>query len=270
MHKKYLSLLIAVLITFFIGSCASTDDIKSVEKSVEVAQKDSLLVGVTPDFPPLIYKRGEEIIGIEADLAYVLAEEMNRQVQFVDLPWNEQIPALLKGEIDIVMAGMSMTMGREVRIKFSDYYMKSGLVTMIRAEDKPKYNSLEIIRESLASTGVVANTTGEIYVRRNFPKATSITSLQESDHAVSALKRRSIDIFIYDAPHILWLVSENEAELAGFWEPFNEEKLAWAVRRDDGEFLRQVNNILAGMRNNGMLDRILLKWLPAEYLEIFR
>lgn len=270
MQKKYLYLLIAVLITFIIGGCATTDDIKSVEKSVEVAQRDSLLVGVTPDFPPLIYKRGKEIIGIEADLAYVLAEEMNKQIQFVDLPWSEQIPALLRGEIDIIMAGMSMTVGREVRIKFSDHYMKSGLVTMMRAEDKAKYNSMEIIKKSFPNTGVVAETTGEIFVRRNFPKATNVIALQKSDHAPSALKRRSIDIFIYDAPHILWLVSENEAELAGFWEPFNEEKLAWAVRRDDGEFLNQVNSILDGMRKDGRLDQILLKWLPSDYLERFR
>jgi ABC-type amino acid transport substrate-binding protein len=270
MQKNYLYLVIAFLMAFVMSGCATTVESESVKKSVEVIEKDTLLVGVTPDFPPLIYKRGEEIIGIEADLAYVLAEGMKRQVQFVDLPWKEQIPALLRGEIDIVMAGMSMTRGREVRIKFSDHYMKSGLVTMMRAEDKGKYTSREIIRQSLTNTGVVADTTGEIFIRRNFPKATNIVSLKESDHAVSALKRRAIDLFIYDAPHILWLVSENEAELAGFWQPFNEEKLAWAVRRDDGEFLREVNNILAGMRNNGRLDQILQKWLPAEYLEIFR
>jgi polar amino acid transport system substrate-binding protein len=266
MQKRFLSLVIAVLMAFVTSSCATTD----VSKSVEVAEVDTLLVGVTPDFPPLIYKRGNEVIGVEADLAYKLAERMNRKVQFIDLKWKEQIPALLRGEIDIVMAGMSMTGTREIRIKFSDHYMKSGLVTMMRAEDKPKFNSLEVITESLPNVGVVSGTTSEIFVRRNFPKATNVVALQESDHAPSALIRRAIDIFIYDAPAILWLVSENEAELSVFWEPFNEEKLAWAVRRDDEEFLSQVNGILQDMRTDGQLDQILLKWLPSEYLERFR
>jgi ABC-type amino acid transport substrate-binding protein len=266
MQKKFLSLAIAVLIISLTTGCATIDE----SKSIEVEKVDILRVGITPDFPPLIYKRGDEVVGVEADLARELAARLNRGVQFVDLSWKDEIPALLRAEIDIVMAGMSMTETREIRIRFSDHYMKSGLVAMMRAEDRPRFNSLEVITESLPNVGVVTGTTSEIFVRRNFPKATNVVALQESDHAPSALGRRAIDIFVYDAPAILWLVSENEAELSGFWEPFNEEELAWAVRRDDEEFLKQVNVILKDMRRDGTLDKILNKWLPSDYLERFR
>lgn len=297
MKGKSIYLLMAFF-TFLILGCASTEDIASQEvimeeevslndttkieigekdhrqietpKSSEALQRGTLLVGVTPDFPPLIYMRGQEIIGVEADLAYRLADGLKKRVQFVDLPWSEQIPALLSGDIDIVMAGMSVTDTRGIRISFSDHYMRSGLVSMMRAEDHGKYGSIDIIKESLQNTGVVADTTSEIYVRRNFPTATNVVVLQKSEHAPDALRRRSIDIFIYDAPYILWLVSEHEAELAALWEPFNKERLAWAVRRDEEDFLRAVNGILSEMKKDGTLERILVKWLPLEYLEIFR
>ncbi len=75
-----------------------------------------------------------------------------------------------------------------------------------------------------------------------------------------------IDIFVHDAPSIIWLVSENEAEITGVWEPLNEEYLAWGVRRDDQEFLTQVNGILKKWKKDGTLNKVLKRWLP--YLEL--
>jgi ABC-type amino acid transport substrate-binding protein len=67
----------------------------------------------------------------------------------------------------------------------------------------------------------------------------------------------------------MWLVSENEANLTSSWEPFNEENLAWGVRRDEGELLMNINNLLRTWKRDGTLDQILLKWLPKKYLERF-
>ena len=68
--------------------------------------------------------------------------------------------------------------------------------------------------------------------------------MPKAGDAVAELKRRSIDIFIHDAPYILWMVSENEADLAALWEPFNQEALAWGIRKDDVALLNQVNAAL--------------------------
>ena len=68
----------------------------------------------------------------------------------------------------------------------------------------------------------------------------------------------------------MWLVSENEADLTALLQPLNEEELAWGVRRDDPELLMQINSILNKWKNDGTLNRILLKWLPSQYLERFK
>lgn len=105
-------------------------------------------------------------------------------------------------------------------------------------------------------------TTSEAFVRKNMPKSPRILVLNKLSNAASELKDRRIDILIYDAPAVVWLVSENEANLRGVWKPLNEEYLGWGVRRDEKEFLAQVNAMITKWKSDGTLKEVILKWLP--------
>ena len=234
------------------------------------AQEVPLMVGITPDYPPLIFRQGEAFTGIEVDLARKLGQELKRPVRLVALKWEEQIDALLGKKIDLIMSGMSITPTREVRIRFAEPYLKSGLVAAFRAEDSKKYESKEIILNAFPVVAAARDTTGDIFLKREFPRATRKVVLPKAGDAVSELKRRSIDVFIHDAPYILWMVSENEADLAALWEPFNQEALAWGIRKDDEALFTQVNSALKKWREDGTLEAILLKWLPGKYLNRFK
>ena len=261
----YVKNILLILIVIFFSSCTTTQEVATVDDP-----GNALRVGVTPNYPPIIFKQGGEIAGVEADLARRLAAELGRPVQFIELVWNKQIPSLLDQKTDIIMSGMSITGTRKVRINFTDQYLKSGLVSLMRVEDEQKYNSTEKIVNSSSNLGVVAGTTSDIFVRKNFPNIYNIIALQKPEDAPAALDRRSIDIFVHDVPSIMWLVSENEADLAAFWHLLNEESLAWGVRRDDDELLMKVNSILDKWKSDGTLKQILLKWLPSKYLERFK
>ena len=107
----------------------------SVTAQDVAGEKSPLRVGITPNYPPMIFRLNEKITGVEADFAMRLGRELNRPVQFVELEWDQQIGALLEGQIDIIMSAMTITDARKVRIYFTDPYLKSGLVAAIRAED---------------------------------------------------------------------------------------------------------------------------------------
>lgn len=265
MAKLLIRILLVILITFVVSSCTTTKDAARPDQSF-----DSLLVGVTPVYPPVIFKQGRKFAGIEADLARQLAIELGKQVQFVELAWKDQIPSLLAGKTDIIMSGMSITSKRKIRVNFTDHYLKSGLAVLMHVENSQIYYSIEDIQQSLLQVGVVEGTTSDVFVRKNFPNAMRIASYQRAGDAVAPLKNKSIDIFVHDAPSIMWLVSENEADLTALLHPLNEEELAWGVRRDDPELLKQINSILNKWKNDGTLNRILLKWLPSQYLERFK
>ena len=218
-------------------------------------------MGITPDFPPLVFQQGNQVAGIEADLARMLGEELGRPVKFVEMKWDEQIPALLEGKTDIIMSSMTVTRERQVRIAFSEPFLKSGLVAAVRAEDVPKYPTTESVMNVIDMVGFVSNTTSDSFVQKNFPYAQK-SFLSYPRQAVNELQQRRIDMFIGDAPTVIWLVSENESSIAGIWQPLNEEYLAWGMRKDDQDLLARVNAALAQFRHDGRLDKVLNKWLP--------
>lgn len=250
---KWLSKITPILFVVMLTGCVA----------VQPASREGVLrIGITPDYPPLIFKAGEEIKGAEADFGNLLAKGLQRTPQFIELPWEELIPALIGGKIDIIMSGMSITDARKVRVDFTEPYMKSGLMALMRAEDAPNYPTLESIKQSFTNVGVVKGTTGEVFVRRNFTQAELIIPLTKASDSVYPIKNRRIDLFVHDGPAIAWLVSENEADLKGFWEPFNEEYLAWAVNRGDKELLVLVNSTIRKWKNDGTLREVLKHWFP--------
>jgi ABC-type amino acid transport substrate-binding protein len=229
-----------------------------------------LRVGITPNYPPLIYRQGDAVVGVEVDLARRLGQELKRPVTLVTLKWEDQITALMEKRTDIIMSGMSVTPAREIRIRFAEPYLKSGPVAAFRAEDINKYTSRDVILNSFAVVAAAKGTTGENFLQRNFAKGTRKVVLPRAADAVVELKRRSIDIFLHDAPYILWMVSENEAVLSALWEPFDQENLAWGLRKGEDGFYDQVNQALKNWKDDGSLESLLGKWLPARYLKYFK
>jgi ABC-type amino acid transport substrate-binding protein len=255
MTRRYLIIIFAILLVG-LGGCAA-NGVKTGQ-----ASSNPILVGVTPNYPPVIFKTNDQITGLEADLARRLAGELGRPIEFVEISWERQIPALLEGKIDIIMSGMTITQARQARITFSEPYLTSGLMIAFNADNASKYGSLKNIVESFPDVGFVAGTTGEVYARDKFREGNRMVPVKSSNEAALALKNRRIDIFVYDAPAVVWIVSENEAELKLLPEMLNIEYLGWGFRWEEQELLVRVNALLSKWKNDGTLKQMILKWLP--------
>jgi len=225
-------------------------------------------VGINPFYPPIAFKLDRKVRGVEIDLGTMLGAKLGREVQFVELRFQRLIPTLVAGNIDIIMSGMTITQSREYQIDFAAPYLKTGQMAALRIKDKQYYPTKESVLKTNANIGVVRGTTGDIFTEKNIPKA-RVLRLTKVQDAPSEFKRETIDLFIYDAPAILWLVSSNEGELTNLSETFTEELLAWGIRRDNKDFLNQVNNILQTWKEDGTLDRVLDRWLPRRPREAF-
>jgi polar amino acid transport system substrate-binding protein len=221
-----------------------------------------LRIGVTTNYPPMIFRSDGQITGLEADLARQLGWEMQRAIQFVEVRWEDQIPTLQAGKTDIIMSGMSVTDARQIRIAFAEPYFRGGLLAAMRTEDRGRYTTREELLAAPAAVGVVEGTTGDVFVQRNMPNARRIAVSRASDGAL-ALKRHTVDLFVHDAPAIVWLISANEADLTALRVFLNREDLAWGLRRTDPELLATVNAALQKWKADGTLDQLLGRWLPA-------
>jgi ABC-type amino acid transport substrate-binding protein len=249
---------LVLVVALVLGACSAGEPTRG-------GRPDELRVGVTTTYPPIIFRAGGPttgtVTGVEADLARRLGQALGWPVRFVEVRWEEQIPVLLEGRTDIIMSGMSVTRERQVRIAFAEPYLETGLAVAMRVEDGPRYASPGQVMASQAVVGVVERTTADTFVQRNLPRARRLALSRAGDGAL-ALKRRTIDLFVHDAPSIMWLVSENEADLVGLWELLDREQLAWGLRREDTVLLERVNAVLDAWKRDGTLESVLSKWLP--------
>jgi ABC-type amino acid transport substrate-binding protein len=231
-------------------------------KTGSFSKDNALVIGATPDYPPLMFMQNGRILGIEVDLAAELGKALGRPVRFLGVSWEDQIDTLLRGQTDIIMSGMTITDARKVRIAFSDPYLQLGIMPLVRTRDAQKYASVESILNSDARIGVKKESTADIFVNRNC-RSSSITYVQPTEAYVFLVNRR-IDVFLHDGPGVIWLAAEHEADLVAIRKPLTSDEIAWGLRKSDPELLASVNRILAGWKKDGTLQRILDKWLPPE------
>lgn len=220
-----------------------------------------LRVGVSPGSAPLIYLQDGRVVGLEADMAQRFADELGRPLRFIVLEWGQLIPALLDGKVDVIMSGMTATQSRSVRVAFSDPYLDSGLMALIRRGDAQKLSSAEAIIQNLPQIGVKEGTTAEAFVRGRF-QWNEISLYPTSSAAVTELLQRRIDVFVSDAPIILWQASAHDGELIPIDKMLKREQIAWAFRRDDGALIANANAMVSRMQADGQLTQLVRHWIP--------
>ena len=220
-----------------------------------------LRVGVTPSSPPFAFRQGGELVGLEVDFARALAGALGRPLQLREVDWDDQIPTLLAGRTDVIMSGMTITPARQVRMAFSDPYLSSGLLAVVRRGDRDRYPDGKTVLRKVGAIGVVGGTTGERFVREHARNA-SVSVYPTPAAAVMELQQHRVDAVIHDAPVLLWFVSGHEAELAPVLDPLNREELGWGLRPSDDELRAAMNGALARWREDGTRERILSRWIP--------
>lgn len=221
-----------------------------------------LRVGVAPDYPPVVYEQDGEIVGIEADLARLIGTSLGRRIEFARLPFTELIPALERGEVDVLMSGLSITPERAERVAFTDPYMEVGQLTLIRSRDLARFSRIQSLQRTGARVGYERGTTGERYVATRLTRSESF-GFDSVEEGIRSLRSDRIDYFIHDAPTV-WRIAGDprQRDLHGLYRPLTEEQLAWAVRKDDHGLRSLLNATLSHHQREGLIDPIVQRWIP--------
>jgi polar amino acid transport system substrate-binding protein len=257
-YRKVWIVLISLMVLCGSFGCAPVEK-KPMPQSSE---NNVLRVGVSTNAPPLIFKQGQQIVGLEADFAREFAKYLGTSLQFVELKWKDQISALLGNRIDIIMSGMTKTTLRQVRVAFSTAYFRSGQMALIRNDDAMRFKAGFYSIHHNMVIGAVKNTTGEYFAQKQFGN-NKIVAFSTSREGVKALIHGDIDILIHDAPIILYLASENETKsVTPLFSLFTEEYLAWAIRKEDVQLLKSANTFLEALNKDRKLEPMIHRWIP--------
>ncbi len=221
-----------------------------------------LTMGTNAAFPPYEYYEGEEIVGIDAEVAAVIAEKLGMKLQIVDMDFSAIIGAVSTGKIDIGMAGMTVTEERLQSVNFSDSYAK-GIQAVIVTEDSPIASIDDLYAEGANyKIGVQEATTGDIYCTDGFGED-NVLKYKTGPDAVEALKSGKVQCVIIDNEPAKAFVAANEG-LKILDSSYADEDYAIAVALENTELLEKINAALAELIQDGTLAAIVEKYIPAE------
>jgi ABC-type amino acid transport substrate-binding protein len=207
----------------------------------------------------MVFKQGNELVGVEVDMARILGQQLGRPIVFVEVPWKDQIEALHDKRTDIIMSSMSITESRRFVLNFSQPYFVIGQMALVRRENKNKY-LLGFPLNLKAPIGVIPATTGDFLIQRNYPK-TKRVNCKDGEAGAQAVLRQKAELFFADSTLIWYLAGMHAADgLTVAPMALSEEQLAWAVRKSDDALLASVNTFITQARQNGTFLKVFQRW----------
>ena len=203
------------------------------------------------------------LIGFDIDIGIEMAKALGVKPVFVDTFWPSIIPALNLGRFDIIFGGMSVTESRKQKVDFANPFMTVGQTVLLNAKHKQAVRSYKDLNDPKFVVVSKPGTTGEEAVKKMIPKATYKTVGTEVEGARRVLEGKA-DAFIYDFPFNAVFTAMHPSDQLVFLEkPFTKEPIAWAIRKNDPDFLKFLNDFLSKMRADGRFDKIYKKWFKS-------
>ncbi len=244
---------------------AVSEDAAATENTEGAAEGGTLVMATNAEFPPYEYHEGDEIVGIDAEIAAAIAEKLGMELQIEDMAFDSLIPAIQSNKADMVLAGMTVTEDRLENVNFSDSYA-TGVQVVIVKEDSDIKSVDDLLADGANhSIGVQTATTGDIYCTSDIEDAGlgTVERYNKGADAIQALLAGKIDCVVIDSQPAKEFVEANEG-LTILDTEYAVEDYAIALNKDNTELLDKVNAALKELTDDGTIQSILDKYITAE------
>lgn len=256
--KKFLAVLLAALM-ICISFVACSSEKKSDDTNTDTDTQETLTMATNAEFPPYEYKEGDNVVGIDAEVAQAIADKLGMKLEIVDTKFDAIIPGVQSGKYDMGMAGMTVTPEREQSVSFSDSYA-TGIQSII-VKQGSDIKSVDDLSEK-TKIGVQLGTTGDIYAKDDFGDE-AVQEYDKGADAVQALLAGKIDCVIIDNEPAKSFVAANEG-LEILKTSYAEEDYAICFKKDNTELQTKVNDALKELIADGTVQKIVDKYITAD------
>ncbi len=257
--KKFLSLALAVMLLGSVAGCGGSTDKKEAASTGKPAAKDELIVATEPSFAPFEFpdEKSKDFTGFDMDLIRAIAKEMGyKKCTIKNMGFDALIPALTAGNIDVAIAGMTITDARKEKVNFSQAYYKSGLAIIVRKDDNSIKGIDDLKGKKLA---VQIGTTGADRAAKI--EGAKISTFNTSDLACLELKNKNADAVISDLPVLQYFLTKGGSEYAKLvGKPLTDEGYGIAVAKKNTQLAKDIDAALDKLKKNGEYDKLYKQW----------
>ncbi len=268
--KKKISLFLVLIIVFsMVLTACGTDKVNDTKDPAnntgtettsldKIIASGKIVLGTSADYPPFEFHTmidgKDSIVGLDIEIAKYIAEELGVELEIKDMDFDNLLAGLGTGMMDMIIATMNPDPDRDAN--FTDIYYEANLSVLIHKDDKSEITKLEDLEG--ISIGVQMGTTQEEIVKEDIKDATA-KSLSNNADIIMNLKTKKIDSAIMETPvaESFAMVNNDLMLIENLIIDSGTGGVAIAVTKGDEELTQKLNEILAKIKSEGLLE----KWM---------
>ncbi len=229
------------------------------------AKDDKLVMATNAEFPPYEYMEDGKIIGIDAEIAEKIAEKLGKELVIENVDFDSIIPGVQTGKFDFAMAGLTVTDERKEQVDFTESYATGKQVIIVK-EDSKIASADDLFAEGANhKIGVQLATTGDLYCTWDIEdeKLGTVERYNKGADAIMALQSGKVDCVVIDNEPAKVFVEKNKG-LKILETEYIIENYAAAVGKDNADLMKDINDALKELIEDGTVKSIIEKYIPAE------
>ncbi|MDR0690492.1 MAG: glutamate ABC transporter substrate-binding protein [Streptococcaceae bacterium] len=196
--------------------------------------------------------------GFDIDIANALTKEIlgkSGKAVFIEAAPKTRIPLLKNGNIDAIIATMTITSERSQQVDFSDVYFDAGQTLLVK-----KGSRVHSVSDLNERTKVIAakGSTGTENIRKVAPQA-QVLEFENYSECFTALKSGQGEAMTADDAILMGIASQNPGYVLTGGK-FTTEPYGIAANRGQTAFVERINQALQKIHQNGEYDQIYNKW----------
>ncbi|WP_412677100.1 transporter substrate-binding domain-containing protein [Bacillus atrophaeus] len=268
--KKLLSIgFISLAAIFLLAACGGKESSSGTSKDSKntleaIKDNDKIVFGVKTDTRLFGLKNPSsgDIEGFDIDIAKQLAKDIagdENKAEFKEVTSKTRIPMLQNGDIDAIVATMTITDERKKEVDFSNVYFEAGQSLLVK-----KGSAIKSVKDLKKGTKVLAvkGSTSSQNIREKAPDAT-VLEFENYAEAFTALKSGQGEALTTDNAILYGMADENkDYQLTG--KTFTDEPYGIAVKKGQSELVKEINASLKKMKSDGRYNEIYKKWIKED------
>ena len=229
------------------------DDLARIKKAGKI------VVGTSADYPPFEYYNEKfEFEGFDIELMNLIVKELGVEVEFKDFAFEGLGDALKLGQVDAVIAALSVTPERAEVVDFSNiYYVGKDAILARRSasiNDISDLKSLEHLRIGVQTASVYENWIQDDFVDEGRLPPGNLMVYADISQAVNDLKRGLIDVVIMDQKPADAYFKQGGVKIVG--GGFFPQDFALATRKGSKDLMGEINRTLVKLQNSGAVGKL--------------
>ena len=215
-------------------------------------------------YPPLQFLDASgTAVGWEYDAMAEIAKRLNITVKYENISWDAMIPAVSEGQFDLGMTGITIRDDRKAQVDFSDSYMTSEMVMMVRGDEERFTDAASFAANAdllmAAQPGTTPFYVGVYEVLDGDEANPRIKLFETFGATVEALKAGDVDLVLTDGTAGAGYVDASAGGLKIVGGKLGTEDFGFIFPKGS-DLVAPMNAAIASMKADGTIEALNKKW----------